>query len=85
MKITNVESETLNDVEKNDIKLKGKYTIVFDDNFAVHNIELREGKKGDYLIFPHNKYDDFLAYPISNTIREEIDRKSTRLNSSHTS
>jgi len=65
------------EIEKNDDKLTkpkliGIATVVFDYGFAVHDIEIKEGNKGTYLVFPVNKYGNSEVYPITNEFRQYI-------------
>lgn len=52
--------------------LLAKASIVIDYDFQVNDIELMKGKKGYYLIFPKNKYNKFVAYPLDEDTRLEI-------------
>ena len=71
MIITKVEIEK-NDDKLTKPKLEGLVTVIFDYGFAVHDIEIRTGNKGIYLVFPVNKYGSSEAYPITNDCRQYI-------------
>ena len=71
MIITKVEIKKNND-KITKPKLIGLATIILDYGFAIHDIEIKEGNKGIYLIFPTNKYNNSIAYPITNDCRQYI-------------
>lgn len=71
MIITKVEID-MNDDKLTKPKLIGTATITIDYGFKVKDIEINEGNKGIYLIFPRNKYLNSIAYPITNDCRQYI-------------
>lgn len=70
MTITRVIIEKNEDITKP--KLLATATIHIDYGFAVNDIKLMTGAKGEYLIFPTDKVGRFVAYPIKNESREYI-------------
>lgn len=53
-------------------KLLAIATIHLDYGFAIHDIKVMNGAKGEYLIFPKDKLDRFITYPIKNETRKYI-------------
>ena len=70
MTITRVILEKNEDITKP--KLLAIATIHLDYGFAVHDIKVMTGAKGEYLIFPKDKLDRYITYPINNETREYI-------------
>ena len=71
MKVTRVNINRIAD----DVTSKGLIadcSIVFDYNFKVNGVKLKNGARGYYIIFPTDSYNMGLAFPIKNEYREEI-------------
>jgi DNA-binding cell septation regulator SpoVG len=50
----------------------GTATVIFDYDFAIKDIKVMTGKKGEYLQFPTDKDGRYLAFPISEDSRTKI-------------
>ena len=73
MNITNVYFKQPTEEELNKNKnLIGTADITIDGSFVVHDIKLLSGEKGEYVIFPKNKYERDIAFPIKNETRLDI-------------
>ncbi|MCL2377228.1 MAG: septation regulator SpoVG [Defluviitaleaceae bacterium] len=72
MQITDVRIRKVN----RDGKLKAVASIVFDDEFVVHDIKIVEGEHGLFIAMPSRKTNtgEFrdIAHPVSTPARERI-------------
>ena len=72
MKITDVR---IRRVEREG-RMKAVASIVFDDEFVVHDIKIVEGERGLFIAMPSRKTNngDFrdIAHPVSSEVRERI-------------
>lgn len=68
MNITKVEFFE-NFTEKN---MLGIANVVFDYDFAIKDIKVMTGKKGEYLQFPADKDGRYLAFPANEEARIKI-------------
>ena len=57
-------------------RMKAIASVVFDDEFAVHDIKIVEGERGPFIAMPSRKTNtgDFrdIAHPVSSEARERI-------------
>lgn len=74
MTITKIDIHLFNEIEdKNQEKnLLALVDIDLDYNYRIHDIKLMSGNKGEYIVFPTNQHEKYVAYPISNDFREYI-------------
>ena len=68
MNITKIEYFE-NFTEKN---MLGIANLVFDYDFAIKDIKVMTGKKGEYLQFPTDKDGRYLAFPANEESRQKI-------------
>lgn len=50
----------------------GTATVIFDYDFAIKDIKVMTGKKGEYLQFPADKDGRYLAFPANEESRVKI-------------
>lgn len=76
MKITRIDiiKYTEDDRKSNNLdnKLLGIASITLDFDFIVHDINIMDGDKGKYLIFPTKGPNKYVAYPIKEETRQYI-------------
>ena len=57
-------------------RMKAVASVVFDDEFVVHDIKIVEGERGLFIAMPSRKTNngDFrdIAHPVSSEVRERI-------------
>lgn len=53
MKVTQINIKKVNNIES---KVKGYATIILDDELAIHNIAIIEGKERLFISMPNQKY-----------------------------
>ena len=57
-------------------KLKAVASVVFDDEFVVHDIKVVEGERGLFIAMPSRKASNGefrdIAHPVSTEVRERI-------------
>ena len=71
-----VEVKSLKKEEKEGSKLKGYAEIVIDNNIAIHNIKIIQGKEKLFIAMPSIKKEDKyfdIVHPINNETREIIE------------
>ena len=76
MKITNV---SIRKSDREDSRMKAIASVLFDDEFAVHDIRIIEGTKGLFIAMPSRKtstggYKD-IAHPISQEVRTMFEKE----------
>lgn len=75
MKITNISITKA----EGKVNLKGLVTLTTNDEFAIHNIRIVEGKNGLFVAMPSRKnakgefYD--ICHPTTNDLREEFSKQ----------
>lgn len=69
MNITRVDFYSCEDKETNTL---GYANVIFDYDFAIKDIKLMTGKKGEYLQFPSDKDGRYLAFPSNEDSRQKI-------------
>lgn len=73
MNITKVRFNYATEQEKEGHKnLLGFADIVIDYSFVIHDITLLNGEKGEYIIFPQNYNNKYIAFPVTNDARVQI-------------
>lgn len=83
MNITKVYFDYATEQEKEGHKnLLGFADITIDYSFVIHDIALLNGEKGEYIIFPQNYNNKYIAFPVTNATRIQIlnailDKKAT--------
>lgn len=74
MKVTQINIKKVNNIES---KVKGYATIILDDELAIHNIAIIEGKERLFISMPNqkynNKYYDYV-HPIVSNLRQDIEQ-----------
>ncbi|MCL2573562.1 MAG: septation regulator SpoVG [Defluviitaleaceae bacterium] len=72
MKITDIRIKMV----EREGRMKAIASVVFDDEFVVHEIKIVEGERGLFIAMPSRKTNngDFrdIAHPVSSEVRERI-------------